>query len=302
MAIKLTALEFNQLLEKMTSDVNSLLKKSEEAQEPASEDLVKSSDGDESTSEKAVEGSSTIGPAKTSKPEKSEKSEESEGSEGSEGSKDAPPAEAAPEAPAPVAPTDPATDTTGDSGALVAEYSKLPIEELKEHVIAAHQALMKLIGETQDPSLGDPTLGAAPVPPAPVAPVAPTLKKSESLIIGTLPPSGLEVRLQAMEKSLAEKTDTIQKMEEQFVSVTAGLKKLLEKGNIHVRKSIAGLSYVAKPGDLKTEGQEIAKSEAIAQLNAISCDPKLSYHDREKINSYVCGNSPQSAISHLLKK
>ena len=312
--MKLNSQELNKLLDQVSDDVAAVLAKAEEAEKT---DLKKANPGEETPGEETPSGSSAEGSAPQASPKAPEAGSPTETPEES-------PGEA--ETPAPASTDEqtqnPATEESSGPEALVAEYAKLPIEELKMHVMAAHAALMQAISS---PEGGSPQ-GASPEGTAPEA--APGVAPEGSQPEGQEPPMGkkemkssdgnggkivksektdLEIRLETLEKSLKEKEDTINTLETKFTEATDGLKKFVEKSdNQALRKSISGISFDKKPGS--EEGKSnvtLSKSEAVQKLNALTSDPdrmgKLAKSERESISQYILGNAPQTVISHLLK-
>src|ERR1039457_3382970 len=171
--MKLDPKELNKLLEQVSSDVAGILAKAEESE------MEKASPGEEAPGEETPAGSSTEGSAPDAAPEAP-----------ADGASDAGPPEGSPAEEAQEAPADesqeqnPATDESAGPEALVGEYAKLPIEELKMHVMAAHATLMQAIGD------GQPGEGDQPAPDGQPE-VAPEGQAPESTPpAGTEPPMG----------------------------------------------------------------------------------------------------------------
>jgi hypothetical protein len=306
--MKLNPKELNKLLEQVSDDVAAVLAKAEESEKTT---LAKADPGEEAPGEETPAGSSTEGSAPAPEADPSEAPEAPAGDAGP--AADAPAPEAAP---GDEQTQNPAEDESAGPEALVAEYSKLPIEELKMHVMASHAALMQSIGGGDGQEAGPE--GAAPEAPAPEAPGAapeatqpagteePPIGKAEIKANpsngGKIIKSQIETRLATLEKSLKEKNATIQALETKFGEATEGLKKLVEKsGNVALRKSIAGISFQGKPGDSGKQEVRLSKSEAVKQLNELTASSDLKKSDRALITQYVIGTTPQSTISHLLK-
>ena len=309
--MKLDPKELNKLLEQVSDDVAGILAKAEESEKT----LAKASPGEEAPGEETPAGSSTEGSAPEAAPEGSP-----EGAAPDAGPPEGSPAEEAQETPGQEASEqNPATDESAGPEALVAEYGKLPIEELKMHVMAAHAALMQAIGGGQPGQEGAPE-GQPEMPPegqapesTPPAGTEPPMGKGEVKASpgnggqvksgGSMCKSETDTRLEKLEKSLKEKDKTIEKLQAQMGEAVTGLTKLVNKsGNVALRKSIAGISFDGKPGT--TEGKSdvvLSKSEALAKCTELSTSKDLKKSDREAILSFVLGNAPQSTISHLLK-
>jgi hypothetical protein len=312
--MKLNSAELNKLLEQVSDDVAAVLAKAEESEKT----LAKASPGEEAPGEETPAGSSAEGssPAPEASPEASAAPEAQAGEpDGDEG--------AAPEAPAQEgAPGDeqtqnPAEDASAGPEALVAEYSKLPIEELKMHVMASHAALMQAIGGQPGAEGGAPE-GAPegqPEAPAPegVSPEGTQAPGTEEPPMGKkeFSSEGSGGKVMKSDKDLKDRLEKLEKsnkdLETKLVEATDGLRKFVEKsGNQAMRKSIANISFDKKPGDAESkEVVTLSKSEAVKKLNVLTADReamgKLQKSDREKISQYILGTVAQTEISHLLK-
>jgi hypothetical protein len=278
--MELTKKDLEKLIDSVTTDLSGILE---------SEKLSKADPGVETPGEKTPEGSSADVP-----PEESASPSGEEGGEGAPaGVEDGAPAEGAPDAAPEGAPegqpgeegqTDPAADAQGTGEALVAEYSKLPPEELKMHFLACKEALMQSLGgdgqgneappegqpaggESACPTCGAPTEAPpqeqAPTGDASAAPMEPGMGKSEfdspetgskgaevtegKMSKSEFDPAALMAEVEVLKKGLKEKEIHIQQMEESFGQAAIGLKKLFERGT-GLRKSIASVAFTPKPG------------------------------------------------------
>ena len=293
--------KLNQLLEQVTMDITDVLAKAE-----TQEAMEKAAPGEEAPGEETPAGSSVEGtPASDGSPE---------ASPGDQGPGEQSPGEQSPgEAPGEEQSENPATDETQDPEALKAEYMKLPPEELKLHFMAAHAALMELAGGDQGQE-GAPEGAPGEQPQAP-APAEGTPAPGEQSMVqkkeikasegsgGTMKKSesAFEQRLKTLEKSLKEKDDTIQAMEEKFGKAVEGITTFIQtRTGVGLRKSISGISFDKKPGD-EPELAPMAKSEVVKKLNELTASPSLKKSDRELINKYLISGTPQSTIAHLLK-
>jgi hypothetical protein len=307
--MKINSKDLNKLLEQVTEDVVGILAKSDESS------MAKADPGEETPGEETPAGSSAEG----STPEATPEGPPSEGPEGSAGDQEAP---SGPEAPSDGSEQNPAEDESAGPEALVAEYSKLPIEELKLHVMAAHAALMQAIGSSGEGDQGEqpspegeagpgPGTSAESTPPAGIA--EPPMGKAEVKsspgnggqvkVGGGVCKSELEVKLEKLEKAISDKDATIRSLEEKMTEAVAGLNNLVSKSkNVALRKSVAGIAYEGKPGSEEKSEVVLSKSEALAKCNELSMSKDLSKSDKEKIMSFVLGHADQSTISHLLSK
>lgn len=301
---KIDPKDLNKILDQVAEDVTTMLAKADETEAGAK--LAKADPGEEAPGEETPAGSSVEGSAPQPTDPGPEASPEAQPEAPAGG--DEPPAEAAAEGE-----QDPATDESAGPEALQAEYAKLPVEELKLHLMACHAALMAAMGgEGQEPGPGaEAPAGAPPEAPGVSPEATQEMGKAE---VKSSPGNGgqikggkmaksekseLELRIESLEKSLKEKDEEIG----HFAKAAEGLKKFVEtKLGVGLRKSIAGVSYDSKPGDKETEFAPIAKSEAVQKLNQLTATSKdLKKSDRDLINSYVIGNADQSTVSHLLK-
>ena len=290
--------QFDSLIEEIKGEIDTLLKTEEEK-------LAKTTPGQESPSEDDSNADvSATAPAAPSGP--AGDTSGTPGADGAEASSLAPPAPEglAPEGTPDASAGDPGMDTGMDHGALVAEYSKLPPEELKMHMLAAKEALMNVMGG--DVGSEEP---AAPAAPAPMAPPAappgpeasmsasapPTLKgemKADAKANGgPVPGMGKtekDVALEALQKTVNDQADALGKLV-QTVEFVLGQPQ---------RKAVTSVGFIPKTEDAP---KALSKSEVNDKLVTITKSPKLSKSDRELINEYCLGNLSVEKIEHLLK-
>jgi len=290
--------DLNQILEEVVQDVTAILAKAEE------KTLVKASPGEEAPGEETPAGSSAEGsepeaPAPEASPAQDAPHGEQPAAEAS--SEGAPEAEGAPDG----QDQDPAMDETSGPEALQAEYAKLPVEELKLHVMAAHAALMAAIGGDQGQPGEQPPMdqGQAPAQPGLPPEATPGTGPEATQQMGKAEKDAFEARLATLEKSLKDKDETIAQLEEKFGQAAEKITAFIEKRvGTPMRKSISGISYDAKPGTSVEEGfKPMSKSEAVKKLNDLTSGKDLKKSDRELVTKYVLGNADQSTVSHLLK-
>ena len=314
--MELTKKDLEKLIDSVTTDLSGLLE---------SEKLSKADPGVETPGEKTPEGSSADVPEESASPSSSE-SEAPAAPSGEEGA----PAEDAGVPEGPPAdeeqPTDPAADAQGTGEALIAEYSKLPPEELKIHFLACKEALMQSLGgdgqgdqvppgaegqpdqapEGQsDQGAPCPTCGA-PIGDASAAPLPPGMGKSEfdspdgekvapaKMGKSEFDPAILMVEIEILKKNLKEKDEHIQRMEDSFGQAAVGLKKLIERGS-GLRKSIASVAFTPKPGSEaastdKLDVKSMSRTEVLSRLKDVTAtNLSLKKSDRDLITSYVFG-------------
>jgi hypothetical protein len=301
--------DLQQLVDSVSLQLTEVLAKAEEI---PNQELAKATPGNETPSEKVPTGSSTTEETPGEAPNEDSSSASPDASSApAEGASDGtPPVDgAAPaEAPADGAAPDPAQDETGSVESLQAEYSALPLEELKMHLLACKAALMAQMvqggGEGAESAAPDadaaegtpPALeGAAPadgaVPPAPEG--EPPMQKTET------DPAVLE-RLTSLEKSLKEKDEIING----FGAVASNLERILTK-----RKSAHSIAVLGKPGTEMAKSEDgidvssLKTEQVIEKLNEITANGKLSKSDRDAVISYVASSVKDiTKIAHLLTK
>lgn len=302
--MRLTKSQLDKILDQVEQDVTELLKsealakadpgmpaKAEESSEGSSVEPPPPVAGDEASASDssgsapapgappvAPEASASSGSESSSGSSGSESSSGSSGSSGSEGS-------ASPEA-----------DAGGNPEELQAEYSKLPLEELKTHFLACKAALVSLIGQGDDGAGAPPPDAAPPAPPAPMGPPpgAPPMAPPGAPPMDPTMKSNSEVI--NLKKSLDDQASLVAKQAEAIEKLSAAFAKVISKP---MRKSVDSVSYIQKPG----EGTEInmTKSEAKEKLNQITRTKALKKSDRDLINQFVLGHSEIESIAHLLR-
>ena len=310
MKLNISKEKLEQVLASLTDDVENLLK---------TERLSKADEGAEAPAETVPEGSSAAPPA----PEGN--------TEGDAG----PAEEPAPEVSAHAEPDgdeggDPAADQEATPEVLEAEYSKLDVEELKMHFLAAKSVLMTKLGggaegapegapegspegapeAPPEASAGPPAMGKKEMAPSPgnggkiakserdvdIAAIVARLQKAEE---------GL-ADIPKLQKSIAEKDEIIAKMEENLGKVASGFQRIL-KGT-PMRKSAASISVVSKPGtsalEKTTEKQldlaAMSKSEVIAKLNDVATQKHLEKKDQAAIANYCLGKVGVDSVAHII--
>jgi hypothetical protein len=311
--------EFDELLKSVVEECANILVLAK------SETLNKADPGEESPGEKTPAGSSSEG----SSPDAPPAASEPDGDEGS-----APPAASADAPPqSPDAGSDPTTGDNGDPAAgqgdfaaIKAEYSKLELEQLKVHFLAAKEALLEQLGQGAGappvdpaaappaspdasaappaaPPVAPPPVAASPVPPPAASPspsgIDPNLGKKEFSSEGN---GGIKKsddtldRLASLEKSLKDKDEQLIAKEAQFEAVLGKLAEVLEKTAL--RKSVASISEI---GETQPEEITMPKSEFIQRCNQISSRPDLSKSDRELLSGAVLGTVQPNKVVHLFK-
>jgi hypothetical protein len=308
---KLNKSQLNKLLEQVTNDVAIMLKSDTEETT-----LSKADPGEETTAETTPDGSATDGPPGE---ESSASPEDTGAPEGS-----APPMDGGPDGS-----QDPATDAGATPEALQAEYMKLPPEELKMHLMAAHAALMAMESQGGGPEAGGPEASAGPPgpdasagpPPGPEASAGgpppgaggppPGIGKGE---ISTGTPNdnnGGMAKSQMSEisklrKSIKEKDEQLAKQELALTDTVKAITDMITKRQV-MRKSVSGISYISKPGTTEKPAEKAAvdprsltKSQVMEKLNKVTASTKLAKSDREIINKFVVGSAGIDDIAKYL--
>lgn len=217
----------------------------------------------------------------------------------------APPPDASASAGAPGG--DPAMDQGPiDPQQLMAEYSKLPPEELKMHYLACKEALVQVLGAAGgDPGSAAPppdaSAGAPPPPPAagPPPPDAgaggPTLKaevpsgnklSSPGPAIGENPLHKSEV--QALNAKLDATNAAVDKL-------VGAVKHVFEAP---LRKSIVSVADIAPTA---ADPTKLSREQIRAKLKVVASSPTLAKSDRDLISGYDLRTVKVDQIAHLLK-
>lgn len=214
---------------------------------------------------------------------------------------------------------DPAADQGGpmDVDALTAEYSKLPPEEIKIHLLAAKAAFMKVAGAGAGPS-ADPMGAGGPPPGPPMGAGGPPAGPSPSPSPSPSPPPAFKaeikpspgnggglgkseqaIELQALKAELESQKQLSKAQEESIGSLVNALDTFLGKP---MRKAVTSVAHLPRTEDPKPEEKVLTKAEINAKLTEASRRKDLKKSDRDLINRFVCGTEvPQADIAHLLK-
>jgi hypothetical protein len=184
---------------------------------------------------------------------------------------------------------------------LQAEIMKQPPEYQKMLFLAAKAALMASMGGDQgaapDASAAPP-MAAPPAPPAGAPPMAMAEHAGKQLPNnpgngGKMGKSEEALKVEALEKQLAEQSDELLK-----------LVAVVDKMTTPVRKSIKGVSdlkFVSRTeGDKKSPAASLTKAEVTEKLKERIRDGKLSKSDKNLVSQYTMGIVDVNAIEHLL--
>jgi hypothetical protein len=182
-----------------------------------------------------------------------------------------------------------------DPQQLMAEYSKLPPEDLKMHYLACKEALVQVLGAAggDDGSAPPPDASASAPPPAAAPPpdagsVPPTMKSEK----------GTELKAQQPgtgENPLHKAEVRVQNLEGAVSVLTAAVKKVMEAPLRKSVTSVADLAPVAAAAPVPTTREGIR-----AKLKTLDFG-KLSKSDRELISGFDLNTVQADKVLHLLK-
>jgi len=217
--------------------------------------------------------------------------------------------------PPPGAFQDPAADQGPvDPEMLMAEYAKLPPEELKVHYMAAKAALAQVMGGDPD---GQGAI-APPPSPSPAGPPSPSPSPSPAPLaqaevpadMKNLPANGGSQKAavpDAIKSETAVEGTALAKAQKDFDEKSADLEKqieLLVKAvdmviGQPIRKAVTGVSFVPRTVDPKAEP---SKDEINAKLGEVIRGRKLSKSESERAIAYSMGHIGYEQIKDLLEK
>lgn len=287
--MKLSKHQLDKLLAQAAEDVEQLLKNEPEE----GKSLAKADEGEETPAEKKPEGSSVEPP----KPEEGETS--ATGKDEEAGQEQGEPA---------------GQEEAATPEVLQEEYSKLPPEELKMHFIACKAALMAVMGSeekapTQEVAGGE--QAAQGMPPAgeedmKVAKSEKNIALSSDIIARLEKAEKGVAEVEKLRKSIAEKDATIAALEEHIGKVASSFQKLVTHQQV-MRKSVAGVNFVQKPGTESVSSNavdvsKLSKAEVVEKLKGVTASDKLSKSDREVINRFVVGTDvPVESVAKFIQ-
>lgn len=255
----------------------------------------------------------TASPSASAPAEGSAGGEGSPAAEGSEGG-EAPPTESAPpaegsEAP-PSAPTaDPAAgaaDPSASAGGMptleqiVAEYSKLPPEELKLYYLGIKTALAQTMSAASPTAPGmDPSAGASAGPTAPPpgppagGPPAPPMS-----------PMGKSETEKALETKLTKSEQVVAEMQKDLATLSKAIELAIGQPQ---RKAITGIEYVSRAAPVEqpaktttTDPTKLNKSEMNTHLRSLVRSGKLSKSDLDNVSKFSEGGQKElDLVKHL---
>ena len=209
-----------------------------------------------------------------------------------EGSSPSPEASEAP----PEAPADPAAEQGPQltPEVLMAEYSKLPPEELEMHLQAALAAKAAISGSAP---AGAPAPAMAPEASTPPAGMPPPTFKSEGKILASPEKAngGLVKSENTNSSDIAELKSLVKSQQEDVENLTKALKLVLETPQ---RKAITSIAHIAKSAP---EPKELTKSVIHARLTELSRNPELKKSDRKLINDFYDGRVKADKLAPLFE-
>jgi hypothetical protein len=204
------------------------------------------------------------------------------------------------------APADPAMDPASDHDALVGEYTKLPIETLKAHVLASKEALMAAMGAG---AVDDGSAGAAPPappaamgPPAPAASASPDAPPAMKGEMAANKANGENVLTSVSKSEKDVEIETLRKrVEEQDATMAQVLKAVTMVVEAPVRKSVASIADLGKSAGA-VDPSALTKDQVRNRLRERVVERKLSKSDRELVIAFDLGHIGVEKVAHLLSE
>ena len=297
MGLKIKDSDVKKILAEVETEIGALLKSEKDR-------LAKAAEG--SPSERPEESAPPASPAGPEETAPVAPPVDSAAPAGPPASPEGAPVDGAP--PADGAPADPAADAGPvDPQQLMAEYAKLPPEELKVHYMACKAAIAQVMGADPDAaSAGAPpdasaSASASPAGPAAASP-APLAQaevpanggkivpaaKSEPAADGA-PLAKAEDRVKELEAIVADQNSTVERL-------AKAVDKFLGQP---VRKAITGTDFGPRAG---SQAQEPSKAEVDAKLKEVISAGKLSKSDSERVIAYSMGHVGYDQIKDLIEK
>jgi len=320
--ITLTDDQFRSLMDDVQKELDNMAKseaerlaKARPGEETAGEGESDSSksdpDGDASTDASASPDPASSAPDGSGSDSAPPAADASASAPPADGSASAPPADGS------AAPGDPAAPGPLDHQTLVAEYSQLPLEAMKAHYLALKEAMMAVMGGTEDDaSAGAPppdasaSAGAPPAAGPPAASAPPTMAMGEKGMAGQKPgesatsaPDGMKDDPKANGENPLHKAEieALTKKVNEATSVASALlgivKKVVEKP---LRKSVQFAADTA-PAAPAVDPTKLSREEVRTKLGVLASDPSLKKSDRDLISKFDLKHVGVEAVAHLLK-
>lgn len=214
--------------------------------------------------------------------------------------------------PAPDAGGDPAADQATSPEQLQAEYAQLPPDQLKMHLMAAHAALMAVMGQQ-----GGDQGGAPPAPDASASPAPgpeqtppPDMGKKEfatgegtggKVSSGKMAKSERDLEIETLKKSLKEQELTIEK----FGKLAENIAKVISKPLVKSVRKISEVKIDNKPGtpnssDSELDVSKLSREQVIAGLNTAIRTGKLSKSDKDLVKQFSVRSVGVEKVAHIL--
>jgi len=299
--------DLDKLIEEVATELNGMLKSQSEelaknlppnAENPGAEQ----SEGSASASPMSEDSSASSPPEMSSASSGSESS--SDGSSGSESTSDSSEStgdhmepghdEHQEEAQAAI---EPAPTVEG----LMAEYAKLPPEEMQMHYEAVKAAMMQMAGAAgQQPQAAPPAPAPAPQMPPPEMAMKAEMPASEGsggqMSKGKpMKKSEEQLKLETLETELSAMKAERDALDKELVKLVDVLERPIRKSI----KSVAELDYVAKE-EKASPAASMSKQEVTQKLREKVRQGNLKKSDREAIEGFYCGSVDVSKVEHLL--
>jgi len=321
--LTLTDDQFRSLMDDVQGELDAM------AKSEAATLLAKARPGEETTGEGESDSSKSdpagdSPPDASASPDPASSAPEASGSDSSgppaDASASAPPADGSaappPDGSAPAA--DPAAAAGPlDHQTLVAEYSQLPMEAMKAHLLALKEALMGVLGGPADASASAPPPTASPsAPPAPPPAASPSASAPPPMAMGekgmagqkpgdsaTSAPDGMKDDPKANGENplhkaemdaLTAKVDEANKVSLALLTI---VKKVVEKP---LRKSVQFVADTA-PAVPAVDVKTLSREQVRAKLGALVSDTNLKKSDRELITQFDLKHVGVDAVAHLIK-
>lgn len=294
--------EMASLVAEVDAEVEALFKAEADALSKADKDGPPSEDKDSSDSDAGASSA----PADSGPPPAASASPDASASP----SPSAPPGPD-PSASASASPDASASASPGDFSALVAEFSKMPPDQLEIYSLAIKSAQMQLSGGSPDASTGAAPPGASPSPsaapgPSPSAPPGPPAMKAEVSAgekVSPSPGNGGKSAPAAKSEPDPQVAELRKALDEQK-QMTEGLTKVVEMiAGAPVRKAVTSVAFLGKGEEPAPTDKKVPQTrpEMIAKLNELARTPdKLKKSDRELIHSFCVNKVGVKEIEHLL--
>lgn len=311
MTMKIKDSQVKAILAEVEAEIGSLLKAETDRLAKAGEESPGEDEGSESGGPPPASPAGPAGPSAS--PDASAAPDASASPADASASPEAPPMDAPP---AEGAPVDPAADQGPvDPEALMAEYAKLPPEELKVHFMACKAAMAQVMGADPEaagagapPPMASPSPAGGPPPPGASPSPAPLMQNELEVPAngGTqraAVPDAIKSEKAAEGARLSKSEDRVKELEATLADQATQIDLLAKAVDLVVgqpmRKAVVGVGFVPKTVDSKSEP---SKDEISAKLNEAIRSKKLSKAEGERVIAYSMGHIGYEQIKDLLEK